>query len=130
MSVDMLRVDGVPVGQGCRWGSAFKRMTCGAPLAAALLFSSYALRRGSVRAARRFMRTQVERALRICLHQGAEHNGARAENWHGEVWKAHWHGSRPSEALEKLQNPALSGTNKFLDKHTTPRVREQRTQAA
>ena len=108
MSVDMLRVDGAPVGQGCWWGSAFKRMPCGVPLAAAL-FSSYALRRGSVRAARRFMRALSGKfVFHLPVHQGAERMGPAPRTVYGEVWKAHWSGSRPAEApVINSQNPPV-----------------------
>jgi hypothetical protein len=51
------------------------------------------MRRGSVRKGA---------AIYACAPGRAD--GARAEDWYGEVWKAHWHGSRPSEALE-IQHP-------------------------
>ena len=50
----------------------------------------------------------------ICLCTKAPRDGAHAEDRYGEVWTAHWHGSRPSEALEKLQKPAGCKYMNFL----------------
>ena len=76
-----------------------------------VLFSSDAMRRGSVRAARRFMRALSSGKfvfhLPVCTRRRAD--GARAEDRYGEVWKAHWHGSRPAEApVINSQNPPVS----------------------
>ena len=51
----------------------------------------------------------LEWQMRICLHQRRRADGARAEDRFGEVWKAHWHGSRPAEApVINYQNPPVN----------------------
>ena len=100
MSVDMAhasmacRVGGSASGVGCR-------LRDGRRAFAAALFSSYALRRGSVRAARRFMRALSGKFVFHLPAPGAERMGARVEDRYGEVWKAHWHGSVALEAFKR-----------------------------
>ena len=74
MSVDMGRVDGVPGGGQCLllWGAALERWVRSQP---SVLFSSYALRRGSVRAARRFMRALSGKFVFHLPAPGAERAG-------------------------------------------------------
>ena len=73
MSVDMARVDGVPVGQCLLlWGAAPEM----GAFAAACCFRVMLYAEGSVRAARRFMRALSGKfVFHLPVHQGAERMG-------------------------------------------------------
>ena len=131
MSVDMARVGGVPAGGQC-FAFVGCRLRDGRRAFAAALFSSYALRRGSVRAARRFMRALSGKfAFHLPVRHQGRADGARAEDRYGEV-----SGDLPARLLlrrrplEKTENPAPLVGNKILQTHRRLVLREQSIQAA